>query len=44
FYIYLTGFSDFRLGLASAIAWTMFVMILAVTLVQWRFGSRQINA
>lgn len=44
FYIYLTGFADFRLGLASAVAWTMFVMILAVTLVQWRFGSRQINA
>ncbi|MDM8009036.1 MAG: sugar ABC transporter permease [Phycisphaerae bacterium] len=44
FYIYLTGFADFRLGLASAVAWTMFVMILAVTLVQWRLGSRQINA
>ena len=41
--IWLIGFADFKLGLASAIAWVMFLMILAATLVQWRYGSRQLN-
>jgi multiple sugar transport system permease protein len=44
FYIYREGFEEFRLGFASAVAWMMFVMIFAATLVNWRFGSRQINA
>jgi multiple sugar transport system permease protein len=43
YYIYIEGFSEFRLGFASTIAWVMFVLILAVTLVQWRYGSRQVN-
>lgn len=44
YYVYLTGFEDFHMGMASAIAWVMFVMILVITLINWRFGSRQINA
>jgi multiple sugar transport system permease protein len=43
YYIYLQGFSDFRLGFASTIAWVMFLMILLATLVQWRYGSRQLD-
>jgi multiple sugar transport system permease protein len=43
YYIYSQGFSEFRLGFASTIAWVMFLMILVMTLIQWRYGSRQVN-
>jgi len=43
YYIYTTGFEEFRLGLASAIAWIMFVLIFAITIVNWRFGNRYAN-
>ena len=43
YYLYLRGFTDFRLGFASAIAWTMFVMIFAMTLINWRFGNKMVN-
>ncbi|RZS86872.1 carbohydrate ABC transporter membrane protein 1 (CUT1 family) [Motilibacter rhizosphaerae] len=35
-YLYQRGFVDFSLGYASAIAWVLFVVILAVALVQLR--------
>lgn len=35
-YIYQRGFVDFRMGYASAIAWVLFLMILAISLVQLR--------
>lgn len=44
YYIYNQAFIEFRLGYASAIAWVMFLMIFVVTLVNWRFGGRQLNA
>jgi multiple sugar transport system permease protein len=44
FYIYREGFEQFRLGYASAVAWMLFLMIFVATLMNWRFGSRQINA
>jgi len=43
YYIYNVGFEQYQLGLASAIAWIMFVMIFAMTLVNWRFGHRYVN-
>jgi len=44
YYIFREGFEEFRLGYASAVAWMLFLMIFVTTLVNWRFGSRQINA
>jgi multiple sugar transport system permease protein/raffinose/stachyose/melibiose transport system permease protein len=35
-YLYQRGFVDFRLGYASAIAWVLFLLILAVSVVQLR--------
>jgi ABC-type sugar transport system permease subunit len=35
-YLYERGFVDFRLGYASAIAWQLFLLILAVSVVQLR--------
>jgi ABC-type sugar transport system permease subunit len=31
------------MGYASAVAWTLFAIIFAVTLLNWKFGSRAIN-
>ena len=35
-YLYQRGFVDFRLGYASAIAWVLFLIIIAVSVVQLR--------
>lgn len=36
YYIYENGFQWHRMGYASAVAWVLFALILAVTLTQWR--------
>lgn len=41
--IYIEGFETGRLGYTSAIAWTMFLFILLITLFNWKFGSRYVN-
>ncbi len=44
YYIYNLAFTDrFQLGMASAVAWIMFAMIFAMTVVNYRFGSRLTN-
>lgn len=43
YYIYNEGFETGRLGFASAIAWTLFVMVLVITLFNWKFGNRYVN-
>jgi len=43
YYIYTKAFEEFQIGYASAIAWVLFIVIFAVTLVNWRFGSQYVN-
>jgi multiple sugar transport system permease protein len=43
YFIYTEGFETGRLGYASAIAWTLFLLILGATLINWRFGNRYVN-
>lgn len=43
YYIYTKAFEEFQIGYASSIAWILFVMIFAITLLNWRFGSRYVN-
>jgi len=43
YYIYTKAFEEFQIGYASAIAWVLFALIFAITLVNWRFGSRHVN-
>lgn len=38
--IYSYAFERFQIGYASAVSWTLFAIIFAVTLVTWRFGRR----
>lgn len=45
FLLYRHAFRYFKLGEASAIAWIMFVVVAAITLVQWRlsrFGAQNV--
>lgn len=42
-YLYREGFVSFRMGYASAMAWVLTVMILLITLVQFRMSSRWVN-
>lgn len=39
-YLYRTGFEQFQMGLASAVAWILFVVIMAVTALQF-LGQRR---
>ena len=44
YYIYNLAFTDqFQLGMASAVAWVMFAMIFAMTLVNYRLGNGMTN-
>jgi len=39
----MEGFETGHLGYASAIAWTLFALVFAVTLFNWKFGNRYTN-
>jgi multiple sugar transport system permease protein len=43
YYVYIEGFESGRLGYASAVAWTLFLLVFAVTLFNWRFGNRYVQ-
>lgn len=43
YYIYMKAFEQFQIGYASAVAWFLFAIVFAITLVNWRFGSRYVN-
>jgi multiple sugar transport system permease protein/alpha-1,4-digalacturonate transport system permease protein len=43
FRIYREAFRDWRMGYASAIAYFLFMIILAVTLIQWQGQKRWVN-
>jgi multiple sugar transport system permease protein len=43
YFIYTEGFETGRLGYSSAVAWTLFLMVLLVTLFNWKFGNKYVN-
>jgi len=43
FYIYQKAYVFFEMGYASAIAWVLFLLILCVTLLNWRYGGKSIT-
>ena len=43
YYIYTKAFEEFQIGYASAVSWVLFVIIFAVTLVNWKFGSKELG-
>jgi multiple sugar transport system permease protein len=40
YYVYDNGFQWFKMGYASAVAWTLLIIILAFTLIQWRYRTK----
>jgi multiple sugar transport system permease protein len=43
-YVYAQAFQLFDMGYAAAVAWLLFGIVLAVTLVQWRLQRRWVHA
>lgn len=41
--LFQNGFAYFKMGYASAIAWTLFAVILGLTLIQFRFKKRWVH-
>lgn len=41
--LFQNGFAYFKMGYASALAWTLFAVILGLTLIQFRFKSRWVH-
>lgn len=42
-YLYIKAFDDFKMGYASALAWLLLLLTLAVTLVQFWFGKKWVH-
>ena len=43
YYIYTAAFTFYRMGYASAISWVLFLILLIVTLVQWRGQQKWVS-
>lgn len=43
FYIYRLAYEWYRMGYAASVAWTLFVVIFGITLVNWRLGGRLVH-
>jgi multiple sugar transport system permease protein len=41
YYIYTQGFERLDLGYGAAVAWVLFIIIMVVTLINWRYGNRE---
>jgi ABC-type sugar transport system permease subunit len=37
------AFFEFRMGAAAGVAWFLFLMILVVTIINWRFGEKTVH-
>jgi len=42
FYIYNKGFREFQMGYACALAWILFVIVLLITLIQFKFIGKKV--
>ena len=43
YYIYNNAFQWFKMGYAAAIAWFLFIIILVITMVKWRFLGKTVH-
>ena len=43
YFIYTEGFETGRFSFASAVAWALFILVLAVTMFNWKFGNKYVN-
>ena len=43
YFVYIEGFESGRLGYASAVVWVLFAMVMFMTLLNFKFGNRNVN-
>ena len=43
YFVYTSAFERGQMGYASAVAWTLFVMVFLLTIINWKYGSRYVN-
>jgi multiple sugar transport system permease protein len=43
YHIYQTAFQEFKMGYASAVSWIFFLLILVVTVLQWKGQKKWVN-
>ena len=43
YYIYTKAFEEFQIGYASAISWVLFAIIFGITLINWKFGNKEVG-
>ncbi|MCG3178059.1 MAG: Lactose transport system permease protein LacF [Phycisphaerae bacterium] len=43
YYIFNMAYTDFRMGYAAAISWVLFLLVFALTILNWRFGGRAVH-
>lgn len=43
YYIYQMAYNAFEMGYAAAIAWVLFIIVLGVTLINWRHGKNNLT-
>lgn len=42
YYIYIKAFEEYQVGYASAVSWFLFAIIFGVTVVNWKFGNKDL--
>lgn len=43
YHIYTKAFEEFQIGYASAVSWVLFLLIALVTLINWKFGAKELS-
>lgn len=43
YYIYSKAYVEFQMGYAAAVAWVLFLLVLVITLINWRFGGKNMT-
>lgn len=43
YFVFIEGFQTGRLGFAAAVAWGLFALIFGITLINWRFGNKDVS-
>ncbi len=43
YFVYIEGFETGRLGYASAVVWTLFLLVFTITVFNFKFGNRYVN-
>ena len=43
YYLYNNAYSFFQMGYAAAIAWVIFIIVLILTAINWKYGGKMVH-